>query len=49
MDKDYNFSDLLNHWEEDFLFNEDSNMVCPNNRIIISILSYANPLYSLLS
>lgn len=42
MDKDYNFSDLLNHWEEDFLLNEDSNMVCPNNRIIISILSYAN-------
>lgn len=42
MDKDYNFSDLLNHWEEDFLLNEDFNMVCPSNRIIISILSYAN-------
>ena len=42
MNKDYNFSELLNHWEEDFLLNEDSNMVCPSNRIITSIISYAN-------
>ncbi len=42
MDKNYNFSELLNHWEEDFLINEDSNMVCPSNRIITSILLYAN-------
>jgi len=42
MNKDYNFSELLNHWEKDFLLNEDFEMVSPSKKVIISILSYAN-------
>lgn len=45
MNKDYNFIDLLSHWEEDLISNdmiEDLEMIEPNNRLISKILSYAN-------
>lgn len=45
MNKDYNFIDLLSHWEEDLISNdiiEDLEMVKPSNRLISKILSYAN-------
>lgn len=48
MNNEYDLSNLLNLWEEDFLFNKsldlDTNLeaICPSNKIIVNILSYAN-------